>query len=280
MWTCPTDSDARLAGRAFPGEVVASHTFGMAVALRGAFQPPMKKILTLASLVLGLTAVAQKHVYEDLLVMYVDEKYEKCIVKAEGYTIAEETKKDALPFLYMSMCFFEMSKQEKFAVDYPRASRDALKWAEKYRKKDKEREFFGNYEDYWAELNTTATATGENLLDDPKGISKAKQIFDAMTGYYPENPGPWLLLALSQYKSNLLKEGDLSVVEFDKVLTAAGDIKTLPKDQQTTLKNALIRYSDYLTSKGMRDKAKQYASLGKDVFMEEADFKGMWESLN
>ena len=27
---------------------------------------------------------AQKHVYEDLLVMYVDEKYEKCIYKAIG----------------------------------------------------------------------------------------------------------------------------------------------------------------------------------------------------
>ncbi|MEO8588187.1 MAG: hypothetical protein ABI432_02370 [Flavobacteriales bacterium] len=239
----------------------------------------MKNLLTLATFLLCFSAFAQKHVYEDLLVMYVDEKYEKCIEKAEAYTMGEETKKDALPFLYMSMCFFEMSKVEKFAADYPRASRDALKWAEKYRKKDKEREFFGNYEDYWAELNTNATTTGENLLDDPKGISKAKQIFDAMVGYYPENPGPWLLLALSQYKSNLVKEGDLSVVEFDKVMAAVGDIKTLPKDQQVTLKDALIRYADYLTSKGMRDRARQYASLGKDVFMEEPDFKGMWESL-
>ncbi|HMC97761.1 MAG TPA: hypothetical protein VKG92_08915 [Flavobacteriales bacterium] len=239
----------------------------------------MKNLLTLAGLLVCLSATAQKHVYEDLLVMYVDEKYEKCIAKAETYTMADDTKKDALPFLYMSMCFFEMSKVEKFAVDYPHASRDALKWAEKYRKKDKEREFFGNYEDYWAELNTTASTMGENLLDDPKGLSKAKQIFDAMVGYYPENPGRWLMLAMSQYKSNLQKEGDLSVAAFDKALAAAGDITTLPKDQQVTLKNALIRYVDYLTSKGMRDRARQYASLGKDAFMEEADFKGMWESL-
>ena len=27
------------------------------------------------------------------------------------------------------------------------------------------------------------------MLDDPKGLSKAKQIFDSMTSYYPENPG-------------------------------------------------------------------------------------------
>ena len=100
-----------------------------------------------------------------------------------------------------------------------------------------------------------------------------------MTGYYPENPGPWLMLAMSQYKSNLIKEGDLSVKEFDKVLAAAGDIATLPADQKKCLKNALIRYADYLVSKGQRDRAKQYAALGKDVFMEEADFKGLWDSL-
>lgn len=240
----------------------------------------MKKFLTLtAFLLVQWSAFAQKHVYEDLLVLFVDEKYEKCLAKAEGYTMGEETKKDALPFLYMSMCFFEMSKDEKYAVDYPKAKRDAVKYAEKYRKKDKDKEYFGNYEDYWAELNTASFQDGENFLDDPKGISKAKQIFDGMVGYYPENPGAWLMLAMSQYKSNLLKEGDLSMKEFDKAMTAAGDVGTLPKDQKTLLKNGLIRYADYLVSKGQRDRAKQYAALGKDHFMEEPDFKGLWDSL-
>ncbi|WKZ67118.1 MAG: hypothetical protein QY325_04130 [Flavobacteriales bacterium] len=240
----------------------------------------MKKAITLALFwLLAAGASAQKHVYEDLLVLFVDEKYEKCMFKAEGYTLADDTKKDPLPFLYISMCLFEMSKQEKYAADYPKAARDAVKWAEKYRKKDKDKEFFANYEDYWAELNTVSYQAGENLLDDPKGISKAKQIFDGMVGYYPENAGAWLMLALSQYKSNLNKEGDLSVQAFDKALAAAGDIGTLPKDQRTLLKNALIRYADYLVSKGQRDRAKQYAAKGKDHFMEEPDFKGLWESL-
>ena len=66
----------------------------------------MKHILTIAAFLLGSASFAQKHVYEDLLVMYVDEKYDKCIAKAEGYTMADDTKKDALPFLYMSMWFF------------------------------------------------------------------------------------------------------------------------------------------------------------------------------
>lgn len=240
----------------------------------------MKKFLILAPLALfHLNAQAQKHVYEDLLVMFVDEKYEKVIEKALGYTESESTKKDALPFLYVSMSYFEMAKDEKFQTDYPKASKDALKFAEKYRKKDKENEFFNNYADYWAELNTKAAEEGENWLDDPKGLSKAKSIFDAMTGYYPENPGPWLLLSITQYRSNLAKEGDASVKMFDKALADAGDINTLPPDQKKLLKNAIIRYTDYQDSVGMKSSAKKYVEMGKDYFMDSPDFKGLYESM-
>lgn len=240
----------------------------------------MKRNLLLASLTLiQFSLVAQKHVYEDLLVMFVDEKYEKCLAKAETYTLNDATKKDALPFLYMSMSFFEMSKLEKFAADYPKASRDAVKFAEKYRKKDKAKEFFNNYEDYWAELNTRSMEEGENLMEDPKGLSKAKAIWDGMTGYYPENPGPWLMLAIAQYRGNMAREGDVSVQAFEKALDAAGDVSTLPPDQKKLLKNAVIRYADYMTSKGQRDQAKKYVGQLKDHFMAEADFKGLYETL-
>lgn len=240
----------------------------------------MKRTLLLAPLVLlQLAATAQKHVYEDLLVLFVDEKYEKCLAKAETYTLNDATKKDPLPFLYMSMSFFEMSQLEKFAVDYPKASRDALKFAEKYRKKDKEKEFFNNYEDYWAELNTRAMEDGENLMEDPKGLSKAKAIWDAMTGYYPENPGPWLMLAICQHKGNMVRESDVSVQSFEKALDGAGDISTLPPDQKRLLKNAVIRYADHMQSKGMRDQAKKYVAQIKDQYMDEPDFKGLYETL-
>lgn len=223
---------------------------------------------------------AQKHIYEDLLVLYVDEKFEKCIDKAEGYTTNDNTKKDPLPFLYISMCYHEMSKQEKFLADYPKASREAMKWAEKYRRKDKDLEFFHNYEDFWMSLNTAAMDEGENLMDDPKGLSKSRQVWSSMTKYYPENPGPWLMLAITQYQGNLAKEADLSVKEFDKVFKAAGNIASLPADQRKLLKNALIRFADYSMDKGLRDQARRYIALGKDYFMGENDFKAAYNNLH
>lgn len=240
----------------------------------------MKRTLLALFTVAQLAVHAQKHVYEDLLVMYVDEKYEKCIAKAEGYTLNDATKRDALPFLYIAMCFHEMSKQEKYLKDYPKAGREAAKWAEKYRRKDKELEFFNNYDDFWMSLNLAGLEEGENLMDDPKGLSRARQVFTSMTKYYPENPGPWLLLAITQYKGNLVREADVSLKEFDKALKGAGDIGSLPADQKKALKSALIRYSDHMVEKGMRDKARQYLEIGKEHFMGEPDFKSVYGSLH
>jgi hypothetical protein len=240
----------------------------------------MRTTLTLAiAATLSLHVRAQKHVYQDLLVLYVDEKYEKCIFKAEGYTENDATKKDPLPYLYISMCYHEMSKLEKFRADYPKAGREALKWAEKYRKKDKDLEFFKNYEDYWMSLNTAAMEEGENLMDDPKGLSKAKQVWTSMTVYYPENPGPWLMLALTQYQTNMAKEGDLSVKQFEKAVENAGDISRMPADQKKLMKNAIIRFADWAVAKGRRDQARKYVAMGKDHFMDQPDFRGLYETM-
>lgn len=241
----------------------------------------MKRLHTLlfSTLLIGGT-FAQKHVYDDLLVLYVDENYEKCIMKAEGYTLKDDTKRDALPFLYISMCMFEMSKLEKYTEDYPKASVDAMKYAVKFRKKDKTNEYFRNYEDYWTELNTMAQESGENHLDDPKGLSKARQTFTYMTQYNPENPGAWLMLAVAQYRNNLAKEGDLSVKEFQKAYAAVPDLTRLPADQKKLLRTSLIRYSSHLVEKGNRSTAREFINMGKDLFMDSPDFKLQYEELN
>lgn len=241
----------------------------------------MKHFLTLGLVAtLSLPTFAQKHVYEDLLVKFVDEKYEDVLAKAQGYVDNDETKKDPLPYLYISMSLYEMSKIEKFRAmeEYKKCDKDALKWAEKYRKKDKNKEFFDNYADFWSELNLMAQEAGINAYEDPKGLSKAKQWFDGMTNYYPENPGPWIMLALTMYKGNLMKEGDAAIAKFQPALDAAGGIGLLPDDQKKLMKTALINYATYLDGKGNKSKAKETLEIGKDFFMDDAEFKGAYES--
>ena len=66
-------------------------------------------------------------------------KYEKCLDKAEGYTFNEKTKREPEPYLYMSMCFLELSKSDDpYITDYYKNPvKSAIKFAAKFKQKDK-----------------------------------------------------------------------------------------------------------------------------------------------
>lgn len=242
----------------------------------------MKQLLALILLALASSPItAQDHVYDDLLVLYIDEDYEKCINKAERYMEKDETRRDPLPYLYASMCYHEMSKLEEYTSDpeFKNAHRDALKYAEKFRKKDKQNAYFANYEDYWSELNTSAMGAGLAHLDLEE-FSKAKREFDRMTGYQPENAGAWQLLALAQLKMRLAREAKESMAAFNKAYTAIEDMEKLPADERRLLREGLVRYADYLTEAGMRDSARTVVGLGEEHFSENPEFKALLKELN
>ncbi|MCB0795940.1 MAG: hypothetical protein KDB88_14490 [Flavobacteriales bacterium] len=238
--------------------------------------------LSLTLLFMGLTPLtAQVREYDDLLVLYVDEEYEKCIAKAERYTEKDKTRRDALPYLYLSMCYFEIAKLDKYATEHEwrNADRDALRWAKRYRRKDKDLLYFDQYADYWEELNTMAMETGIMFLDMEE-YTKARRRFDRMVDYHPENAGAWQMLALCQQELNLQRDAAESMEEFRKSFQAIDDIDRLSKDQRTLLRGSLIRYAEHMDALGMQDSARHVLDLGYDAFQENPEFKGLYEELN
>jgi len=229
----------------------------------------------------GNGSFAQKHVYDDLLVLYVDEAYEKCLAKADRYTERDDTRRDPLPYLFKSMCYHEMSKLEKYTSqhEYRFADRDALKFAALYRKKDKQKEFFNNYEDYWSELNTYAMSSGITHYE-MGDYSKARRVFDRMVVYMPENAGAWRMRALCQERMNLKRDATESRKLFDDAYAAIGDPASLPTDQRRLLRQALIMEAEHLLATGQRAEAKAVMALGEDSFMGNAEFKGLFDELN
>jgi tetratricopeptide (TPR) repeat protein len=243
----------------------------------------MKTLITIPFLLFMLlpnTTVAQEE-YDDLLVLYVDGDYEKCIAKAERCTDRDKTRRDPLPYLYLSMCYFEISKLDSYTSqrEWRRADRDALRYAKRFRKKDKHLEFFHEYEDYWEELNTMAMETGLMYLEMGDD-SKARRRFDAMVDYYPENPGAWQMLALAQQKLNLYRDAKESMERFHVAYTAVANIDDLPRDQQQLLRTSLIYYAESMDDQGLRDSAQVVLNLGEEAFMENVEFRSLHEQLN
>jgi hypothetical protein len=81
---------------------------------------------------------------EKLAKLYNSGKYESCLFKADGLTLKEGTSNDPEPYLYAAMCFFELSKSEDPIIreDYKDGVKQAIKYANKFAKKDKENELY------------------------------------------------------------------------------------------------------------------------------------------
>jgi tetratricopeptide (TPR) repeat protein len=94
--------------------------------------------------------------YDDLRIMFVDEKYEKLLKTAEQYTMKDKSKDDAEPYLWLARALFAMSKNEEYTNQdkYKKALNDSFTWLSKYYKKDKNLDLYNDHRDFFVEIKT------------------------------------------------------------------------------------------------------------------------------
>jgi len=232
----------------------------------------MKKLLFLFLVLGSLKSAAQeKNTYPDLLAMFVDEKYEKCLYKADKYINSDKTKKDALPYLFVSRCYFEMSKRDEFKEKYPNAAKDCFKFATKYIVKDKERSFYAEHEDYFTELRTKAITEAELSMDNKK-YSQSKTYYDYLTDWDKNDAGAWLMMGVSFEFAKQKKEAENAIKTAQK-LVADKTCSVEVQGQKDLLKNAIMYYAEKLYTEGNSTQAKVWLELGKEWFKDDKEYQ-------
>lgn len=213
--------------------------------------------------------------YEDLLVLLVDEKYEKCFDKAVKYMEKDDTKNDPLPYLYAAQALFAMSQDHQYIETFPNAYKDALSYAGKYRKKDKAYAYKSDAEPFIEKLKLVVLEEVDNYLleADEKSYKKALGLMKKVTKIDPECVGTVILWGELEILTKNKTEGKKIVVEgfemFDKVGT---DIQfgDLTLSQQKYLKYALMFSAKIAMEKDLA-KAREIISKGQQYFGEERD---------
>jgi hypothetical protein len=213
--------------------------------------------------------------YKDSLTMFVSEKYEKCLYKAEGYTLGDDTKKDPLPYLFMSRCYYEMSKREEFKEKYPNAFKDAMKYASKYGSKDKEKVYLAEYEDFFADLRKAAIAEAESMMDTEK-FSKAKQIYDQLLDIDANDAGAQLMLGIAFTGLKSKKEAETAIAKAKQILTDKKASQS--KEQLQLLRDAITRHATSLSSSN-KTLAKEWLDLGLEYFPDDKEYKVTYDSI-
>ncbi len=159
---------------------------------------------------------------DDLTFLFIDEKYEDVVHKAEGLMQNDSYKKHPLIYVYASMSYYEMSQRPgKFDVGekdskYPKPLKMAHKYLYKFVKVDaKAPKYYDNnwiddFKDYYVQLADTSNNLGQMLYLNEK-YRKSASIYKAAFRGIPSDPVLLLWQGIGEIKSKNSVEGKKSL---------------------------------------------------------------------
>ena len=127
--------------------------------------------------------------------LFMAEKYEDVAYKGENMIENDKYKKDPEIYLYISMAWYEISQfnDEKMQEEYPKALRDAFKFAARFIKKDREGVWYEDNSDYFEDLKKAGIADAAPFVDDDRKRRNAVSTYKYMTKATPDD---WNILFL------------------------------------------------------------------------------------
>lgn len=255
----------------------------------------MKKILLAVAIALfGFNMGATAQEYEDLLSLIVSEDYEKVRKKAGKYMESDKTKKDPLPYLYFAEASYRMSLDNKYKEDYPKAYKEALSYAGKYRKKDKNNAYKDEAKEFLEELKVVIAEEVENYWDEDsdKGYKKALGLMKKVNTFSPEDKGAKLMRAILEVLTGNKSEGRKMIAaawkEVQTIGTDDNQFEDMTEQTQYFLRRGLMRYAVYAKRTDIV-LAQSVMAFGHQYFYEEnqdyqkeyeEDYKQLYDEIH
>lgn len=220
--------------------------------------------------------------YNKLLMWIVDEKYENVLYKCIRYTENDKTKKLPLPYIYMGQAYLgihltdDHKLREQYQADKNKALKNSLKYTSKFVKKDKERELYHEFIEFYDILWGETKNAAETEMDNEK-YTKAKSYYKYLTDIDPEDPGAWLMYAAVYQKLNSKKEAKETYEIARNLLLDFGGRGL--REVQTELLHSAIIYNAEILSLTDRAAALEWLALGDDLFSGDREFEAVKRSI-
>ncbi|MFK8039472.1 MAG: hypothetical protein AB8B74_14360 [Crocinitomicaceae bacterium] len=247
----------------------------------------MKRVGLLIILMATLfSAKAQRPDYKDLDIYFADNDLEKVISKSLKYTQGDDSRKDALPYLFLSLANFEISKGEDqdLLKDFPRAYKDAIKYASKaIQKDDDERTMYYNNIAHFTDLKEVIFEDVRNLASGGE-YGKLAGTLPLMDKLEKNEVGIAFLKAVAKYhrgdKSGFrtdqskalelldaMESGSLIVNDDDRV-----DIAEKKELDREVFKYCIVQYAKLLVQMDELSEARRVLGKIKQLYEKDDDF--------
>lgn len=240
----------------------------------------MKKFIVALAFLFGVSIVTQAQdtrEYKDLLTLFVSEKYDKVVQKATKYTEDEDTKKDAMPYLFLSMSYFEIYKKDELRDRFPDAFKLCLKYVKGYASKDKEKVYYAEYEDFFGKLRYAIIAEAE-LMNDQQKYTKSKSLYQYLISIDDKDAGAHIYLGMTFVALKSKKDAETAFNTAKKLLTEK-TANTKSKELNDLLKNGLLTYANQLADQGSKSVAKEWLDLGLEMYKNDKEYKVTYDII-
>lgn len=221
---------------------------------------------------------AQPPTYDDLLILFADENYDKLLKKAEKYTDKDDTKKDAIPYVFISRANFEISKNAELLEDYPKAWKDAVKYAGKAMRKDKDGSTFEEYRDYFSDLKKVLVEEMENYLID-SDYKKAERSVKYIIKIQEEDLGAQYMMAYLKTVNGDIGGAREYKLAAEKIMEQTSNVSEMRSEDLRLLKLGLMYYALHMKEKGRMDEAKQIINKGYQWFENEPAYAKAYDEI-
>jgi tetratricopeptide (TPR) repeat protein len=217
--------------------------------------------------------------FDELLMWMVDGKYEKVLFKAIRYTEDDKTSKEPLPYAFMSEAFFRISQSDdaELVEEYDGALKNALKYAAKFVKKDREREFYDSYTEFFNELRRATMNEAEVFVDDEK-FTRAKSYYKYLYVLDQDDAGAWLMYGTVLWKTKAKRDAEESWAEAKRLLSEFQG-RGLQEVQLDLLKYSIRYTAEMLADEGDTAAALEWLQIAEGIFPNDRELSAIKRSL-
>jgi hypothetical protein len=221
---------------------------------------------------------AQAPDYNDLNILFADEKYEKLVGAAEKYTTNDKTKADALPYFWMARGLYKVSQSGTDNEKFKNAYKDAVGVIAKCIKFDKDGKVREEYNEFFTEFENSLIEMISNDLaaNQPK---KAQAWIPKYMKIYPKSPGAKLLEGACKFKNSDKGGANTNWKEADALLKDVSDFSSLSESEKNILKIGIFQTVECYTTSKQTEKAKVLLGKVSQWYEGDAEFKEKYDAV-
>lgn len=209
--------------------------------------------------------------------LFMEEKYEDVAYKGMKMVEDDKYKKDPEIYMYISMAWYEISQMndEKMQEEYPKALQDAMKYASKIIKKDKEGTWYDDNSDFFEDLKKAGIAEAAQWLSDEKKLRNAVTSYKNMTKAIPDDYNLLFFKGVLEQMNRNTGQAERDITDAMKgLIPLYADPKYRPsKASAPILEDGLLRWTDIMMEQNYADSAKKTINWGIQFFPESEKIK-------